>query len=96
MKPTEPVWETIIEAGDRHHATIIVVGSGRLTGLRSMPLGSVSVLSCIAPVDLRWSSMTTARTRAARSAMTAAVTAGSAQAATGFSGTAGAVGAHVS
>jgi nucleotide-binding universal stress UspA family protein len=37
-----PVWETIVETADQHHAATIVMGSRGLTGLRSMLLGSVS------------------------------------------------------
>jgi nucleotide-binding universal stress UspA family protein len=40
-KATGPVWKTIVETADRHHAAMIVIGSRGLTGLRSM-LGSVS------------------------------------------------------
>jgi len=39
---TGPVWQTVIEIADRHHAAMIVMGSRGLTGLRSMLLGSVS------------------------------------------------------
>lgn len=37
-----PIWEAIIQAADRKRASIVVVGSRGLTGLRSMVLGSVS------------------------------------------------------
>jgi nucleotide-binding universal stress UspA family protein len=37
-----PIWETIIEAAERRHAAVIVMGSRGLTGLRSILLGSVS------------------------------------------------------
>lgn len=42
VEATGPVWKTIIEIADRHHAAMIVMGSRGLTGLRSMLLGSVS------------------------------------------------------
>ncbi len=42
VEATGPVWRTIIETADRHHASMIVIGSRGLTGLRSMLLGSVS------------------------------------------------------
>lgn len=37
-----PVWESINDFADQHHAALIVVGSRGLTGLRSVLLGSVS------------------------------------------------------
>jgi nucleotide-binding universal stress UspA family protein len=37
-----PVWKTVTETADRNGATVIVMGSRGLTGLRSMLLGSVS------------------------------------------------------
>jgi nucleotide-binding universal stress UspA family protein len=37
-----PVWEAIVEAADRRQASVIVLGSRGLTGLRSILLGSVS------------------------------------------------------
>lgn len=42
VEATGPVWRTIIETADRHHAAVIVMGSRGLTALRSMLLGSVS------------------------------------------------------
>lgn len=36
------IWETIIETAGRRHASVIVLGSRGLTGLRSILLGSVS------------------------------------------------------
>jgi nucleotide-binding universal stress UspA family protein len=42
IEATGPIWKTIVEIADRHHAATIVMGSRGLTGLRSMLLGSVS------------------------------------------------------
>ena len=42
VEATGPVWKTIVEIADRHHAATIVMGSRGLTGLQSMLLGSVS------------------------------------------------------
>ena len=42
VEATGPIWKTIVEIADRHHAATIVMGSRGLTGLRSMLLGSVS------------------------------------------------------
>jgi nucleotide-binding universal stress UspA family protein len=38
-----PVWETIVTVAEGHQASMIVVGSRGLSGLRSMLLGSVSI-----------------------------------------------------
>lgn len=37
-----PIWETIINTAERRRASVIVMGSRGLTGLRSILLGSVS------------------------------------------------------
>jgi nucleotide-binding universal stress UspA family protein len=42
IEATPPVWKTIVETAVLHDATVIVMGSRGLTGLRSMLLGSVS------------------------------------------------------
>src|SRR3954451_1278663 len=42
VEATGPVWQTIVEIADRHHAAAIAMGSRGLTGLRPMLLGSVS------------------------------------------------------
>jgi nucleotide-binding universal stress UspA family protein len=42
IEATPPVWKTIVHTADLHHASVIVMGSRGLTGLRSMLLGSVS------------------------------------------------------
>ncbi len=42
VKATGPVWEEIVETGDHHQASVIVMASRGLTGLRSILLGSVS------------------------------------------------------
>ncbi|HEV7174834.1 MAG TPA: universal stress protein [Solirubrobacteraceae bacterium] len=42
VKATGPVWTTILEIAERHDASMIVIGSRGLTGLRSILLGSVS------------------------------------------------------
>jgi nucleotide-binding universal stress UspA family protein len=42
IEATGPVWKTIVDTADLHHAAAIVIGSRGLTGLRSMLLGSVS------------------------------------------------------
>ena len=42
VEATGPVWRTIVEIGDRHDAATIVMGARGLTGLRPVPLGSVS------------------------------------------------------
>jgi nucleotide-binding universal stress UspA family protein len=42
VKATGPVWKTIVEIADQERATMIVMGSRGLTGLRSVLLGSVS------------------------------------------------------
>jgi nucleotide-binding universal stress UspA family protein len=35
-------WRTIIDAADRHHPDVIVMGTRALSGVRSLVLGSVS------------------------------------------------------
>lgn len=42
VKAAGPVWTTILEIAERHDASMIVIGSRGLTGLRSILLGSVS------------------------------------------------------
>ena len=42
VKTNGSVWRTILEAADRHDASVIVMGSRGLSGIRSMLLGSVS------------------------------------------------------
>jgi len=42
VKAIGPVWRTIMQTAASRHATVIVVGSRGLTGVRSMLLGSVS------------------------------------------------------
>lgn len=42
VQATGPVWRTILEIAERHNASMIVIGSRGLTGVRSMLLGSVS------------------------------------------------------
>ena len=42
VKATGPVWTTILEVAERYDASMIVIGSRGLTGLRSILLGSVS------------------------------------------------------
>lgn len=37
-----PIWEAVVEAADHRQASVIVLGSRGLTGLRSILLGSVS------------------------------------------------------
>ena len=42
VEATGPVWKTILDIADQHDATMIIMGSRGLTGVRSMLLGSVS------------------------------------------------------
>jgi nucleotide-binding universal stress UspA family protein len=42
VKATGPVWTTILEVAERYDASMIVIGSRGLTGLRSILMGSVS------------------------------------------------------
>jgi nucleotide-binding universal stress UspA family protein len=42
VEATGPVWKTILDLADDHHAAMIIMGSRGLTGMRSMLLGSVS------------------------------------------------------
>ena len=42
VKAEGPIWKTILQVAEQHHASAIVLGSRGLTGVRSMLLGSVS------------------------------------------------------
>jgi nucleotide-binding universal stress UspA family protein len=42
IKATGPVWKTIVEIADDHHAAAIVIGSRGLSAVNRMLLGSVS------------------------------------------------------
>jgi nucleotide-binding universal stress UspA family protein len=42
VEATGPVWKTILDIADHHHAAMIIMGSRGLTGVRSLLLGSVS------------------------------------------------------